>query len=76
MIAVEREFTLMEDCGYCQPSCLGDDLLATAVKERIGGNDQRADAHFGERREGRIDLIFGGGTYEAKLDAQRSRRRL
>jgi hypothetical protein len=50
--------------------------LAAAVKEGIGGNDQRADAHFGERREGRIDLAFASGTYEAKLDPHCPRRRL
>jgi hypothetical protein len=66
----------MEDCGHREPGCLGDDLLATAVEERIGGNHQRADAQFGEGREGRIDLAFGGGAYEAKLDPHRPRRRL
>ena len=36
----------MEDCGYCEPSCLSDDLMATAVEERIGGHDQRADEGY------------------------------
>ena len=53
-----------------------DDLIAPAVEERIGANDERAGPLLDHGCEGRVDVAFGAGIQDMELQPQRARRRL
>src|SRR5206468_4767584 len=51
-----------------------DELLAPAVEERIGAEDERASTQLDEGRKSCVDLAFGGGLHELELQPLRGRR--
>ena len=52
------------------------ELLAPAVEERIGADDERAGMQLDEGREGGVDLAFGAGLQDMELQPLRARRLL
>src|SRR5262249_14300459 len=46
-----------------------DDLVASGVEERIGGDHERAHLLLGDRYEGCLDLVFSAGPEKTKLIA-------
>ena len=53
-----------------------DELFAPAVEEWIGADDERAGPLLRQGREGGVDLAFGAGVQDMKLQPERARRRL
>ena len=50
------------------------DLLASAVDERIAVDDERTGLHLDEGRKSGIDLAFGAGLQDRELHTLRARR--
>ena len=50
------------------------ELLAPAVEERIGADDERAGMQLDEGGEGGVDLAFGAGLQDRELHPLRARR--
>jgi len=53
-----------------------DDLLASAIEGRVGGDDERAGLHIDEGRKGVVDLAFGARLQHVELHPLRPRRLL
>ena len=52
----------------------GHELLATAVEEWVGADDERAGLQLDESGEGGVDLAFGAGLQDMELHPFRARR--